>query len=34
MNIFAELIHAAYDFKSYPGFRKNKGAGHFCMRSF
>ncbi len=29
MNIFAELIHAVYDFKSYPVFRRNKGGKAF-----
>lgn len=29
MNIFAELIHAVYDFKNYPGFRRNKGGKAF-----
>lgn len=29
MNVFAEMIHAVYDFKSYPVFRKNKGGKAF-----
>lgn len=29
MNIFAELIHAVYDFKSYTAFRKNGGGKTF-----
>lgn len=29
MNIFAELAHSVYDFKSYPGYRKNKGGKAF-----
>lgn len=29
MNIFAELVHSVYDFKSYPGYRKNRGGKAF-----
>lgn len=29
MNLFAELLHAVYDFKSYPVFRRNKGGRAF-----
>lgn len=29
MNIFAELIHSVYDFKSYPGYRRNGGGKAF-----
>ncbi len=29
MNIFTELIHSVYDFKSYPGYRKNNGGKVF-----
>jgi len=29
VNIFAELVHSVYDFKSYPGFRKNNGGKAF-----
>lgn len=29
MNIFAELVHSVYDFKSYPGFRRNNGGKVF-----
>lgn len=29
VNIFAELVHSVYDFKSYPGYRKNKGGKVF-----
>ena len=29
MNIFVELVHSVYDFKSYPGYLKNKGGKVF-----
>lgn len=29
VNLFAELVHSVYDFKSYPGYRKNKGGKVF-----
>ena len=29
MNIFAELIHSVYDFKSYPGYRRSGGGKAF-----